>query len=78
LAYVLAHDEPELLNSTQPRAIDSICMRLLSNAQGSHEIFNVNMGEVIQRRNVTVLLITDEIVKAVKVLPRETPWKHTR
>jgi hypothetical protein len=42
LAYVLAHDEPEPLNSTQPRAIDGIYMRPLSNAQGGHEIFNVN------------------------------------
>jgi hypothetical protein len=65
LAYVLAHDEPELMNSTQLHAIDVIYMRPLSNAQGSHEIFHVNTAEVIQRRNVTVLLITEEIVKAV-------------
>jgi hypothetical protein len=66
----MRYDEPELLNSTQPRAIDGIYMRPLSNAQGGHEIFNVNTGEVIQRRNVTVLPITDEIVKAVKVLAK--------
>jgi hypothetical protein len=70
LAYVLAHDEPELMNSTQLRAIDGIYMRLLSNAQVGHEIFNVNTGEVIQRRNVTVIPITDEIVKAVEVLAK--------
>jgi hypothetical protein len=70
LVYVLTHDEPELLNSTQPRAIDGIYMRPLSNAQGGHVIFNDNMGEVIQRRNVTVLPITDEIVKAVEVLAK--------
>jgi hypothetical protein len=70
LAYVLAHDEPELMNSTQVCAIDRIYMRPLLTAQGGHEIFNVNMAEVIQRRNVTVLPITDEKVKVVKLLAK--------
>jgi hypothetical protein len=63
---VLAHDEPNPTSSTQARAIDGIYMRTLSSAQGGHEVFNVSTGEVIQRRNVTVVPITDEVIKAVE------------
>jgi hypothetical protein len=66
LSYVLAHDEPNPTNSTQARAIDGIYMRTLSSAQGGHEVFNVSTGEVIQQRNVTVVPITDEVIKAVE------------
>jgi hypothetical protein len=50
LAYVLAHNEPIPLNSTQPRAIDGIYMRSVSNAQGIHEVLNLATNEVILRR----------------------------
>jgi hypothetical protein len=66
----MAHDEPNPTNSTQARAIDGIYMRALTTAQGGHEIFNVNTGEVIQRRNVTCVPITDAIVKAIEVWAR--------
>jgi hypothetical protein len=71
LSYVMAHDEPNPTNSTQQaRAIDGIYMRALTTAQEGHEIFNVNTGEMIQRRNVTCILITDAIVKAIKAWAR--------
>jgi hypothetical protein len=70
LSYVMAHDEPTPTNSTQARAIDGIYMRALTTAQGGHEIFNVKTGEVIQRRNITSVPVTDAIVKAVKAWAR--------
>jgi hypothetical protein len=63
---VLAHDEPNPTNGAQARAIDGIYMRTLLSAQGGHEVFNVSTGEVIQQRNVTVVLITGEFIKAVE------------
>jgi hypothetical protein len=70
LLYVMAHDEPNPTNSTQARAINGIYMRALTTAQGGHEIFNVNTGEVIQRINIRSVPITDAIVKAVKAWAR--------
>jgi hypothetical protein len=66
LSYVLACDEPNPTNSTQAWAIDGIYMSMLSSAQGGHEVFNVSTGEVIQQRNVTVVPLTDEVIKAVE------------
>jgi hypothetical protein len=70
LLYVLAHDEPTPTNSTQARAIDGIYMRALSTAQGGHEVYNMSTGEAIQRGNVTVLPITEEVIKAVEKLAK--------
>jgi hypothetical protein len=66
LSYVLAHDEPNPTNLMQAWAIGGIYMRTLSSAQGGHEVFNVSTGEVIQQRNVTVVPITGEVIKAVE------------
>jgi hypothetical protein len=66
LSYVLAHDEPNPTNSTQARVINGIYIRTLSSAQGGHEVFNVSTGDVIQRRNVTIVPITGEVIKAVE------------
>jgi hypothetical protein len=70
LAYVLAHDEPNPTKSTEPRAIDRIYMRLLTNMQGGHEVFNLNTGEVIHRRNVTQLPVSDQVIAAVEALAK--------
>jgi hypothetical protein len=70
LSYVLAHDEPDPTNSTQARAIDGIYMRALTTAQGGHEVFNLSTGEVIPRRNITCVLITDAVVKAFEALAK--------
>jgi hypothetical protein len=70
LSYMMAHNEPNPTNSTQARAIDGIYMRVLSTAQGGHEIFNVSTGEIIQRRKITCVPITDGIVKAVEAWAR--------
>jgi hypothetical protein len=70
LSYVIAHDEPIPLNSTQPRGIDGIYLRPVSNAQGGHEILNLSTNEVIQRRKVTQIPMTDDVVKAVEALAK--------
>jgi hypothetical protein len=66
LSYVLAHDEPNPTNSTQAQAINGIYMWTLPSPQVGHEVFNVSTGKVIQQRNVTVVPITGEVIKALE------------
>lgn len=78
LSYVLAHDEPNPTNTTDPRALDCIYMRPISNAQGGHQVLHLATNEVIVRRKVTQIPITPAIIKAVEALARRdnvTPFK---
>ena len=68
LAYVLAHDEPHPMNTTEPRALDGIYMRPMSNAQGGHEILHLATNRIIHRRNITIVPITPAVIQAVEAL----------
>lgn len=71
LSYVLVHDEPTPTNSMKPRALDGIYVRPISNAQGGHEILHLATNEVIVRRNVTVVPITEAVIQAVELLAKK-------
>jgi hypothetical protein len=67
---MLAHDEPNPTNLTAPRALDGIYMRPLSNAHGGHKILNLETKQIIVHRNISVVPITPDVVKAVEALAK--------
>jgi hypothetical protein len=70
LSYVLIHYEPTPTNSMQPRALDGIYMRPISNANGGHEVLHLATNEIITWRNLTVIPITPAVIKAVETLAK--------
>jgi len=65
-SYVQAHNEPNPSNSQEPRSLDCIYLRSLSNAQGGHELYDLNTGRVITRRRVTVISMTANVIQRVE------------
>jgi hypothetical protein len=43
-------------------------MRPLTNMRGGHEVFKLNTGKVIHRRSVTLLPVSNQVIRAVKAL----------
>jgi hypothetical protein len=67
-SFVQAHDEQEPRNSQVQRTIDCIYLRPMSNIQGGHELYNISTRRVISRRKVTIIPMTDRIVKLIESL----------
>lgn len=67
-SYVQAHEENDPSNSMKPRALDGIYMRYMSNDQGGHEILNLATGEIIRRRKITMIPITQHVIKSIHTL----------
>ncbi|MEN9849167.1 MAG: hypothetical protein RL368_1907, partial [Pseudomonadota bacterium] len=64
-SYVQAHDEPSPKNSNKERTISCLYLRPLSNFQGGHELLTLNTWHIITRRKVTLIPMTEEVIKAV-------------
>jgi hypothetical protein len=71
LAYVLAHNKPNLTKSTEPCTFDGIYVCLLTNMPGGHEAFNLHSSRVIHRRNVSQLPVSNQVIVAVEALAKE-------
>ena len=67
-SYIQAHEENEPSNSMKPRALDGIYLRYISNDHGGHEILNLATGEIIRRRKITMIPITQHVIKSVQTL----------
>jgi len=65
-AYVQANNEPDPLNTNEPRTVDAIYLRPTDNQQGGHEILSLSTGRVLTRRKVTEIPVTDLVIKAVE------------
>jgi hypothetical protein len=67
LSYVLAHDEPNPLNSLAPRALDCLYLRPAPHSEhGGHECWHIATGKVINRRVVTPIPITASVIAAIE------------
>jgi hypothetical protein len=53
--YVQAHEENNPTNPLKFTEIDGIYLRYLSNAQGVHEIMILSTGQIIRRRQVSMV-----------------------
>jgi hypothetical protein len=50
-------------NSLKARAIDGIHLKFVSNTQGGHELMNLSTGQIIKRRQVSTVPITNNVIK---------------
>ena len=66
--YVQAHNEPDPSNTLQPRTLDCIYLRYNANHQGGHELLDLRTGRVIQRRTVTAVPITKQVIDVVHAM----------
>ena len=63
--YVLAHDEPNIKNTNQARALDCIYLRYHAAHQGGHELWHIATNRVITRQYVTMIPITPSVIQQV-------------
>jgi hypothetical protein len=63
--YVQAHEENNPKNSLKARAIDSFYLRFATNTQIGHEIMNLSTGQIIRRRQVRIVLMTNHVIECI-------------
>jgi hypothetical protein len=63
--YVQAHEENNQKNSLKARAIDGIYLRFVSNTQGGHDIMNLSTGQIIRRRQVSMVPMTNHVIECI-------------
>ena len=69
-SYVQAHDEPNPLNTPDPRTLNCIYLRPTDTAQGGHEVFDLMTGAAITRRMCTVIPITQAVIDTVNAFAK--------
>ena len=67
-ASVQACNQNDPTNTNAPRMIDAIYLRPLQNAQGGHELMDLNSGRYITRHFVTEIPVTQNVINAVEKL----------
>jgi hypothetical protein len=65
-SYVQAFNENNPTNTNAPRTLDCIYLRPNSNRQGGHIVMDIATGRVITRSRVTVVPVSDGIIRAVE------------
>ena len=70
-SYVQANQVNNPKNSNKPRTIDGIYLRPTKTLQGGHEILDLNTNRVITRPKVTVIPISDIVIKRVEEMATE-------
>jgi hypothetical protein len=63
--YVQAHEENDPTNTLKTRSIDGIYLRFLSSG---HEIMSLTTGQIIRRRQVSMIPMTKHIIECVHKL----------
>ena len=74
-SYVQALHEINPTNATKPRTIGCVFLRPNFGDHLSYELLNLKTGKKITRRKVTVIPITDEVVKKVRMLAKRDGMK---
>ena len=65
-SYVQAFNENNPTNQNAPRTLDGIYLRPNSNRQGGHIVMDIATGRVITRSRVTVVPVSEAIIRAVE------------
>jgi hypothetical protein len=63
--YVEAHSDPDETNKNKPCTFAGIYLGVIGNIQGTKKVFNLKTGTVKKPRSVTVLPISDMVIKQV-------------
>ena len=74
-AYVQAHEEPQITNTIAQRAMDALYIRPTNSMQGGHEVLNLATNEVVTRRKVTPVPMTQTIINVVNDLAARDKMK---
>ena len=64
-AYVEAHDDPEITNTTTERTREAIALGPTGNIQGTQKVFCLKTGLVLKRRKIIPLPVPDRVIKKV-------------
>ena len=64
--YVETHDEPHITNNTTPRTDECIDFVQTGNIQGTHKVFFLDSGGLLNRRNSITMVVSERIIKKVK------------
>lgn len=67
-SYVQAHDEPTHKNDQHPRTLDCIYLRYVDSDQSGHNLLDLRTGRTINRRTVTTVPITQNIIDLVHAM----------
>ena len=63
--YVLGHNDLQIKNTMQPRALDCIYLRTSSLIYGKHELFHISTKQVITRKHCTSAVINQSIIDQI-------------
>ena len=74
-SYVQAHDEPDPRNTQEPRTRDAIYLRPIKN---SHELYDLETREIINRPRLTMLPVTPSVIAAVEKIAAAEGQKGLR
>jgi hypothetical protein len=77
-AYVQANHETNQTNSNASRTIDAIYLRPVNSMQGSHELYDLNLGRVITRARVTQISVTEVVIKAIERIAEDHGFKSLK
>ena len=77
-SYVQANHKPNPNNTTAPRTLDAIYLQPTGNLQGVHELIDLNSGRLITRARVTLIPITENVIKAVNAMAEEQGIKDLK
>ena len=68
-AYVQVHDEPHPTNNTdKERTTGAIALEHNGNLQGGYKFLSLTTGRVLDRRNFTILPVTNDVIRRVHEL----------
>ena len=64
-AYCEVSDDSDITNTQDDRSTPSMCLGPTGNFQGTYKFFNLLTGDVIKRRNFTVLPYPNRMIKKI-------------
>ena len=60
-----AHDNPNIINKIPPNTDDYITIGPTGNLQGTHNLFCLNTGRALNRRNIISMIAPDLVISKV-------------
>jgi hypothetical protein len=77
-AYVQANHETNQTNSNAVRTIDAIYLQPALIMQGGHELHDLNSNRVITCARVSIIPVTDGVIKAIEQIAKKQGFKSLK
>jgi hypothetical protein len=77
-AYVQANHETNQTNSNAARTIDAIYLQPALILQGGHELYDLNSNRVITCARVSIIPVTDVVIKAIEQIAKKQGFKSLK